>query len=303
MHYLAQGKEMALRVGWERIGILFGPTMSDHADADQDWRGQDWRTLKASASRAADQSASCIVVDASAVSASHSLFEGNEGGDVIVARMSSTVDLVHTTFKGNAVSDESAAARDWEALDTRGCQGGTKCWLAQYGQNKATVSLWEGSVATLATVSFLENRGTAAGGIFLAHLGTTAMLDQVEFARNQATDPNAAGGAIFVGNQATVSGMRSLFKSNTAASLLAAGAVFVIEDAKVTLTNTTLSHNRAKGHKIVGSLFGSGAIYSDGSAVRLTHATIDDNEADDDSAADSSSANDGPDSPMAFKLP
>jgi hypothetical protein len=220
-----------------------------------------------SASRAAQQSASCIVVDASALSAIHSLFDRNAGGDVIVARATSSVDLAHTTFRENTVSTDKV--------------GG---WLAGNEGSVATISLWEGSVAALTKAAFIRNVGGAAGALWVSGFNTAVSFDQSKFIGNEAIESNAAAGAIFATDHAYVCGTRSTFEGNVAASQLAAGVVYATDAVEITLTDVTLRYNEAHGSKrykqyVVDSVLGAGTIYADHSSISLVRATVAQNTA------------------------
>jgi hypothetical protein len=200
------------------------------------------------------QSASCITVDASTVSATHSLFDGNDGGDVIVAHASSTVDLIHSTFQKNRVHDHSRTSR-------------------------ATLSLWDGSIATLVRVSFSGNDGVVAGALSIAGIRTAATVNHVKFNGNYASAADAAGGAIFVTDGATVRGTGSTFDGNRASSQLAAGAVYATGAAEVILTDAMLTDNEAGAHLTAGGVFGAGAIYANRASISLIRSTITSNRA------------------------
>jgi hypothetical protein len=197
--------------------------------------------------------ASCIAADASAISATHSLFQNNEGGDVIFARAGSTVDVAHSIFKQNIVK---ATARPWQLF-----------------ASGATISLWEASVATLDEVSFIENTGGVAGAIFVTE-DSTIGIDGGLFSGNTASATDAAAAAIFANRHAQVRSSQSSFEGNSASAQLAAGVIYAGSFAEITLTDATLSGNQA-----VGDLFGAGAVYSDNSHVNFTRTRIDGNTA------------------------
>jgi hypothetical protein len=218
-----------------------------------------------SISRAAQQSASCIVVDASFLSTTHSLFDRNAGGDVIVARAASTVDLAHTTFQENTVSADKI--------------GG---WLAGNAGSVAIISLWEGAVVALTRIIFIRNVGGNAGALWVSGLGTAVTFDQTNFINNEAIAPTVAGGAIFATDRAQVRGTRSTFGGNVAASQLAAGAIYASSAAEITLTDVTLRKNEARGSgrgPIANSVLGAGAIYADRSSLSLVRAMVAQNTA------------------------
>jgi hypothetical protein len=151
------------------LATLVGPIFGDPV-----WPSRDYRvTTKGSTSRAAQQRSSCISADGSVVSATHSLFEGNAGGDVITARAGSTVDLGHSTFQQNDVAAAGAVASvGRRRLGTDERQSGA-------------VSLREGSVATLVGTSFIGNLGGVAGAI-AASDGSIVTFDQGIFQENEA---------------------------------------------------------------------------------------------------------------------
>ena len=195
--------------------------------------------------------ASCIAADGSEISATHSLFQNNQGGDVIFARTASTVDVAHSTFKEN-VAKAAAGPRH----------------LSEGG---ATISLWEASVATLNEVSFIGNTGVAAGAIVVTGESAVA-IDLGRFSGNVAsanTECCAAGAVIFANQRAQVTSSQSSFDGNKASAQLSAGAIYGSDGATITLTDATLSRNEA-----VGSLFGAGAVYADKSGVSLTRVSI-----------------------------
>jgi hypothetical protein len=209
--------------------------------------------------------ASCIMADASVISATHSLFEGNVGGDVITARASSEVNVDHTTFQFNVGGAEKGQRR--QGVDS----SSTPYWLLGAS---ATISLWEGSVATLVATSFIGNVGAAAGALLAAGIGTIVTFDAVEFHGNRASTPDAAAGAIFAGDGAQVHGSQSTFYTNAAVSPASAGAVYAIDTAEMTLTDVTLSNNIAVAHPIAGAISGAGAVYASRASVSLIRATI-----------------------------
>ena len=192
--------------------------------------------------------ASCIAADGSEISATHSLFQNNQGGDVIFARTASTVDVAHSTFKQN-VAKAAAGPRH----------------LSEGG---ATISLWEASVATLNEVSFIENTGVAAGAIVVTGESAVA-IDLGSFTGNVASSNSAAGAVIFANQRAQVTSSQSSFDGNSASAQLSAGAIYGSDGAEITLTDATLSRNEA-----VGSLFGAGAVYADKSNISLTRVSI-----------------------------
>jgi hypothetical protein len=197
--------------------------------------------------------ASCIAADASAISATHSLFEENEGGDVIFARAASTVDVTHSTFEKNIAK---ATATQWHSHD-----GG------------ATISLWEASVATLNGVSFIANTGVTAGAIKVTEESTIA-IDGGLFRGNTASATDAAGAAIFANKRARVISSQSSFYGNSASAQVSAGAIYVGSGADITLMDATLRSNKA-----IASFFGAGAVYTDKSRVNLTRTMIETNTA------------------------
>jgi hypothetical protein len=80
-------------------------------------------------------------------------------------------------------------------------------------------------------------------------------------------------------DRAVIHGAQCTFHGNSAASQLAAGAVYAGGVAEVTLLNVTVHNNRAMAHETAGGGFGGGAILSDSSSLSLTRATITDNAA------------------------
>jgi hypothetical protein len=201
-----------------------------------------------STSRASEQSASCIASDLSAVSATHSSFLKNEGGDVIFARRASTVDLVHSTFKHNIAK---TAAKQLHL---------------SYGG--ATISLWEASVATLEEVSFIENTGVTAGAILVTEESKVTINEGI-LSGNTASATDAAGAAIFANQRAQFYSSQNTFDGNSASAHLSAGVIHASGGSEITLTDARLSNNQA-----VGNLIGAGAVYADNSRVSLIRANI-----------------------------
>ena len=197
--------------------------------------------------------AACIAADASVISATNSLFQNNEGGDVIFARSASTVDVAHSTFKDNIAK---AAAGPWQSQE-----GG------------ATISLWEASVANLEEVSFIENTGVAAGAILVTGESIVAIGGGL-YSGNTASATDAAGAAIFANQHAQVHSSRCSFDGNSAAAQVSAGVIYAGGGAEIILTDATLSNNQA-----VASLFGAGAVYADKSHISLIRANISSNTA------------------------
>jgi hypothetical protein len=197
--------------------------------------------------------ASCIAADASVISAAHSLFAKNDGGDVIFARSTSTVDVAHRTCEKNSAN---ATVGQWHSHD-----GG------------ATISLWEASVATLNEVSFIENTGVAAGAILVTGESTVA-IDRGLFSGNTASATEAAGAAIFANQRAQVRSSQTSFDGNSASAQLSAGVIYAGIGVEISLTDATLSNNQA-----VSTLFGAGAIYADESYGSLVRSSVETNTA------------------------
>jgi hypothetical protein len=220
--------------------------------------------------------ASCIAVEQSAISTTHSTFEVNAGGDVVVARAASTVDMSHTTFRDNTwavfVCEDGSVHQ--QKFDTQLCR-----MITSNTGRGATISLWEGSIASLLSCSFVKNEGYTAGAVFVTDSNTAATFDGASFFVNQAVAPDAAGGAIFATDHAIVHVSRSIINSNSAFSQLAAGAIYASNSADITLIDTTLSANQADAHATAGSVFGSGAVYTDGSVAKLIQTTVVNNTA------------------------
>jgi hypothetical protein len=227
--------------------------------------------------------ASVIVADASAVSATHSLFEDNVGGNAVIAvHADSTVNLAHTTFQQNKVSAlqlYASAATLWVRDSVATLEDIS--FIDNYG-GAGAILVTDGGTATLAQGIFKSNRGStanaAAGAIFATSYATVHTV-QCEFTDNSASAPEAAAGAILASDHAIVHGIQCIFDGNSALSQVAAGAVYADGAAEVALTNVTLSDNSAAGHPTAGSVFGAGAVYADRSSISLTRATITGNNA------------------------
>jgi hypothetical protein len=265
------------------------------------------------------QSASCITADASAVSATHSLFERNRGADVIAAGSASTVDLDHTLFRSNDVSQCKLALPFVGPV--RDCWGPTvtNCWLPTVGSvgdwkaqqesscsgAGAAVSLHEGSVATLLATSFIGNVGGAAGAIVAVE--STVTLTHTACRLNQASGPTVAAGAILLMSNAAAHAVHCEFTGNSASAPDAAGgAIFATDRVVVHGTQCTFDGNVAgsqlaagavyaagaaeitlmnttlRANRVAphpGSVFGAGAIYTHRTSLSLTHSTIGHNHA------------------------
>jgi hypothetical protein len=263
-----------------------------------------------SISRAAQQRSSCISADDSAISATHSLFEGNAGGDVITARAGSTVDLADSTFQQNDLAAAGAAA----SVERR--------YLGADDRQSGALSLREGSVATLARTSFIGNLGGAAGAIFATH-GSVVTFDQGLFKENEAgmqapwrwryNNAGAVAGAIVAQVGTQVRGTRSAFIANWATgnsvivdgiSTMAAGAILASGSAAVHAEHCEFIGNMASAANAAGgassmidhahiygaqcmfqgnsaaSQFAAGAVYAGGiSEIILMNTTLHNNRA------------------------
>jgi hypothetical protein len=216
--------------------------------------------------------ASCITADRSDISASHSFFGDNVGGDVIAASDSS-VDLVQVIFYRNKGGGEDSAPT----------QGRQRYW--EDGPS-ATVSLWEGSDAKLQRVSFIDNIGASAGAVFVTQ--SQVNFDQVKFVSNRGLALDMAAGAILARKGAVIHGTNCTFSNNFATSKVAAGAIHLSNGAVVALTDTMLVDNTAAGSSdsnpgmdvfqrspgSTESIFGAGALYAEDSAVSLVQTMI-----------------------------
>jgi hypothetical protein len=173
------------------------------------------------------------------------------------------------TLFANADSDEQMAAtagrRRLSEADTPTRQG-------------ATVSLWSGSVATLAQSSFVGNGGWSAGALFITNAGTSVSFDHMTFSANQASAPDSAAGAIHVSDGGSAEGTHATFTENAADSQFAAGAIYA-NVATVSLSDVVFTGNQANGHPTAGTRAGSGVLYADRCAVSISWATVDDNGA------------------------
>jgi hypothetical protein len=225
------------------------------------------------------QRATCIAADASFISATHSIFKGNSGADVIYARAASVVDIHHTVFDGNSVEDmqswDSRALALRMTLGPLGPLGNTWRRLQSVDVSPgATISLVEGSVANLISVSFVSNTGAVAGAMFAADEGTFVSLKEVIFRENQASKLDGAAGAIYVWNQARVHAEQCTIDANQVVADVAAGAIHASGGAEVILTDTVLS-----GNKAAGAVFCAGAVYIERSTVSLLRTTVESNSA------------------------
>ena len=214
------------------------------------------------------KSASVVVLEDSIMAIKGSRFVGNVGQSVIVAT-SSTLDIAHTAFDGNADPGEQTAATDGRR---RLAEESTP------SRQGATISLWAISVATLAQSSFTGNVGWSAGALFIANAGTSVSFDLMTFSRNQASAPDSAAGAIHVSDGASATGTHVTFTGNGAASQWAAGAIYA-NSATVTLSDVIFTANQAEGHPTAGTRAGSGVLYADRCAVSISRATVEDNAA------------------------
>ena len=142
----------------------------------------------------------------------------------------------------------------------------------------ATVSLWSGTVATLAQSSFARNGGWSAGALFLTNAGTSVSFDHMTFSGNQASSPDCAAGAIHVSDGASAVGTHATFVENAAASQWAAGAIYA-NSASVALSDAVFTANQAEGHPTAGTRAGCGVLYADRCAVSISRATLQDNGA------------------------
>ena len=235
--------------------------------------------------------ASCITADAAVVSAAHSVFESNTGGNVISAGANAVLDLAHTVFRSN---DHAAGAANVRRRR-----------LASSGQTDgAVIALVDGSVAHVSDATFISNIGLSAGAIIVADAGTAIFLDRVKFTTNTATAPDSAGGALHVSGGATVRGSQTVFESNSAASQLAGGAIFASSGADIILTDSTLTANTASPHPEDGGLYGAGAVYTQQAHLQLIGTAVQDNTAAGGDAVTASNFADGLyiQSPLTIKV-
>ena len=212
-------------------------------------------------------SASVVVLEHSSMTIEGSEFDDNVGQSVLVAT-SSTLDIAHTAFTRNVDPGQPVATAGRRRLSEDGTPS----------RQGATVSLWAGSVATLAQSSFAGNSGWSAGALFVANAGTSVSFDHMTFSGNQASSPDSAAGAIHVSDGASAEGMHGTFAANMAASQWAAGAIYA-NSATVTLSDVVFTANQAEGHGTTGTRAGSGVLYADSCAVSITRAAIQNNKA------------------------
>eukprot|EP01043_Picozoa_sp_COSAG02_P018545 COSAG02_NODE_868_length_16360_cov_12.608204_8_plen_1642_part_00 len=218
------------------------------------------------------KSASVAVLVDSSMTVEASSFAENIGQSVIVAT-ASTLTIVHTAFDGNADSSEQKTALQ-EEIDRRRLSEQVEAPSMQ----AATVSLWSGSVARLDQSRFTNNGGWSAGALFVANAGSSVRFDRVDFLSNQGISADSAAGALYLSDGATAEGTRSTFDGNWATSEFAAGAIYA-KSATVTLSDAVFTANEARPHPTAGTRAGAGAVFSDRCAIRVSRATLSDNEA------------------------
>ena len=220
-------------------------------------------------------SASCITAEAASVSATYSVFETNTGGDVILARVSATLDVAHTSFRSNGLMPASSrvAAEAWDAYGRRRLASGGQT----VSRSGSVIALADGATAHIRDTTFSYNKGLRAGAITVVDAGTMAYLEDVLFQKNMAAGESAAGGALFASDQGTIRGSHATFDQNTAASQVAGGAVYVSAGADVVLTDSALVMNEAKPHAESGGLYGAGAVYANQAHLRLIRTNLQDN--------------------------
>eukprot|EP01043_Picozoa_sp_COSAG02_P049816 COSAG02_NODE_5045_length_4699_cov_7.833696_1_plen_782_part_00 len=226
------------------------------------------------------RSASAIVVDSSDISITGSDFRWNFGGNVIHASMS-TLDMRYSAFVLNA--DKAHKVNLGSALFTAfygrvPVEGPQRTASIPRLLAQATISLWAESIATIAHSSFYANGGYSAGALFVSNAGTVANLQHVNFMSNHADAPDVAAGAIFVSDDATVLAVDARFDTNGGASQFAAGAIYA-RQATVSLSDIQFTNNSADAHLTEGSMAGAGILYADSSSIRITRANCSNNVA------------------------
>ena len=158
---------------------------------------------------------------------------GNGGGALYVG--SGTVTIVGSTFDQNMSTNDNGGA-----------------------------IYHNGGDLTIQNTRFTENQaanGDIGGAIF--GVGGSLLIDQTTFERN--TAPSAAGGALFLVENTTISNSSFVGNTSTGSTSGYGGAIYMVTNRTLAITNTTFADNVAAN---------TGGVYNGGGAVTLTNTTF-----------------------------
>ena len=128
------------------------------------------------------------------------------------------------------------------------------------------IYLDEGATLEAQDSNFLDNSGAKYGGAVYADAASVSITHS-GFSGNSA---NISGGATFASDSSTITISGSVFVRNITSFT---GGAIDVNDTNLTISNTTISGNRAEGSSIEFSSYGGG-ISASNSEVTLTHVTI-----------------------------